>query len=146
MMLQNNAAFTDCCDATLVPFPSLKNVTRVCPHPPAWPCLPDPACAQLSTPEAAKSVFFAERGTLAGVSPGKSVVDCATLDPATMSSFASAVSAKVKKNTRVLCLHTSTTVRTFAFPHPMSAHARTHIRTHVRTYAILFAQAHASAL
>jgi hypothetical protein len=46
-MLQNNAAFTDCCDATLVPFPSLKNVTRVRPHPCLPACLPGPACLTL---------------------------------------------------------------------------------------------------
>lgn len=33
----------------------------------------------LSTPEAAKSVFEGESGTLAGVSKGKQIVDCATL-------------------------------------------------------------------
>jgi 3-hydroxyisobutyrate dehydrogenase-like beta-hydroxyacid dehydrogenase len=33
----------------------------------------------LSTPEASKAVFEAEGGVLAGVSEGKSIVDCATL-------------------------------------------------------------------
>jgi len=35
--------------------------------------------SMLSTPEAASSVFNAKEGTLAGVSDGKSIVDCATL-------------------------------------------------------------------
>ncbi len=33
----------------------------------------------LSTPEASRAVFEAENGTLAGVSAGKSIIDCATL-------------------------------------------------------------------
>lgn len=33
----------------------------------------------LSTPEASKIVFEAENGTLAGVSKGKFIIDCATL-------------------------------------------------------------------
>jgi 3-hydroxyisobutyrate dehydrogenase-like beta-hydroxyacid dehydrogenase len=33
----------------------------------------------LSTPEASRAVFDGEDGTLAGVSPGKFIIDCATL-------------------------------------------------------------------
>lgn len=49
----------------------------------------------LSTPEVASEVFFADgSGTLAGISAGKKLVDCATLDPATMKGFSEAVAAK----------------------------------------------------
>jgi len=48
----------------------------------------------LSTPEASKSVFEAENGVLAGVSEGKSIVDCATLAEADMTRMNSAVTAK----------------------------------------------------
>lgn len=54
----------------------------------------DVTYSMLSTPEVAKAVFYAEDGTLAGVSAGKKIVDCATLDPATMQSFHKEVTAK----------------------------------------------------
>ena len=45
----------------------------------------------LSTPEASKAVFGAEDGVLAGVSEGKSIVDCATLAEADMQRMSAAV-------------------------------------------------------
>ena len=48
----------------------------------------------MSTPEASKAVFDAEDGTLAGVSSGKSIVDCATLAEADMIRMNEAVIAK----------------------------------------------------
>lgn len=50
--------------------------------------------SMLSTPEASKAVFDAEDGTLAGVSSGKSIVDCATLAEADMIRMNEAVTAK----------------------------------------------------
>lgn len=49
---------------------------------------------QLSTPEASAAVFDAETGILAGVSEGKSIVDCATLAEADMKRMDAAVVAK----------------------------------------------------
>lgn len=48
----------------------------------------------LSTPEASKAVFEAENGVLAGVSEGKSIVDCATLAEADMKRMNDAVVGK----------------------------------------------------
>ena len=49
----------------------------------------------LSTPEASKAVFEAENvGVLAGVSEGKSIVDCATLAEADMKRMSEAVVGK----------------------------------------------------
>ena len=48
----------------------------------------------LSTPEAAKSVFEADDGVLAGVSEGKCIVDCATLAEEDMKIMNSAVVAR----------------------------------------------------
>jgi len=45
----------------------------------------------LSTPEASRSVFEGKDGVLAGVSQGKSIVDCATLAEADMKRMSSAV-------------------------------------------------------
>lgn len=50
--------------------------------------------SMLSTPEVANDVFYGPNGTLAGVSDGKKLVDCATLDPATMKKFSSDAKAK----------------------------------------------------
>lgn len=50
--------------------------------------------SMLSTPEAAKSVFEAADGVLAGVGIGKSIVDCATLAEADMQRMSAAVTAK----------------------------------------------------
>jgi 3-hydroxyisobutyrate dehydrogenase-like beta-hydroxyacid dehydrogenase len=47
----------------------------------------------LSTPEAAKSVFDAEDGVLAGISSGHAVVDCATLAEADMQRMNDAITA-----------------------------------------------------
>jgi 3-hydroxyisobutyrate dehydrogenase-like beta-hydroxyacid dehydrogenase len=47
----------------------------------------------LSTLEASKAVFEGEHGVLAGVSPGKSIIDCATLTPERMEEMAAAVSS-----------------------------------------------------
>ncbi len=49
---------------------------------------------KLSTPEASKAVFEAEAGILAGVSDGKSIVDCATLAEEDMKRMHDAVFAK----------------------------------------------------
>ena len=48
----------------------------------------------LSTPEASRSVFEAENGVLAGVSEGKSIVDCATLAEEDMKRMNEAVTGK----------------------------------------------------
>jgi len=50
--------------------------------------------SMLSTPEAAKDVFDAADGTLAGVSKGKAIVDCATLAESDMQRMSAAVVAK----------------------------------------------------
>jgi len=47
--------------------------------------------SMLSTPEAANAVFEADDGTLAGISEGKSIVDCATLAEADMKRMSEAV-------------------------------------------------------
>jgi 3-hydroxyisobutyrate dehydrogenase-like beta-hydroxyacid dehydrogenase len=47
--------------------------------------------AMLSTLEASKAVFEAADGMLAGVSPGRTIVDCATLTPERMSAMAAMV-------------------------------------------------------
>jgi 3-hydroxyisobutyrate dehydrogenase-like beta-hydroxyacid dehydrogenase len=49
--------------------------------------------SMLSTPEAAKSVFDAEDGVLAGMSSGHAVVDCATLAEADMQRMNDAITA-----------------------------------------------------
>jgi 3-hydroxyisobutyrate dehydrogenase-like beta-hydroxyacid dehydrogenase len=48
----------------------------------------------LSTPEASRAVFEADDGVLAGVSAGKSIVDCATLAEADMQRMSEAVRVK----------------------------------------------------
>jgi len=48
----------------------------------------------LSTLEASAAVFEGATGVLAGVGPGKSIVDCATLTPERMAEMAAAVHAK----------------------------------------------------
>ncbi|KAL9190687.1 hypothetical protein ACHAXT_000393 [Thalassiosira profunda] len=50
--------------------------------------------SMLSTPEASKAVFEAEEGTLAGVSAGKSIIDCATLAESDMKRMDEQVRAK----------------------------------------------------
>ena len=50
--------------------------------------------SMLSTPEVAKEVFDADTGTLAGVGPGVSIVDCATLAETTMQAMEKAVTDK----------------------------------------------------
>mmetsp|Transcript_22589 Transcript_22589/g.32382 ORF Transcript_22589/g.32382 Transcript_22589/m.32382 type:complete len:313 (+) Transcript_22589:113-1051(+) len=50
--------------------------------------------SMLSTPEVSKIVFEGETGTLAGVSEGKSIVDCATLAESGMKKMNEAVTAK----------------------------------------------------
>ena len=50
--------------------------------------------SMLSTPEASKSVFEGDDGVLAGVSNGKSIVDCATLAEVDMQRMDEAVQAK----------------------------------------------------
>ena len=51
--------------------------------------------SMLSTPEASKAVFdAADTGTLAGVTAGKAIVDCATLAEADMQRMNEAVCAK----------------------------------------------------
>lgn len=56
------------------------------------------ACAvtysMLSTPEASRAVFEGDDGVLAGVTEGKSIVDCATLAEADMQRMSEAVLAK----------------------------------------------------
>ena len=48
----------------------------------------------MSTPEASQVVFEGENGVLAGVSGGKSIVDCATLAETDMQRMAVAVKSK----------------------------------------------------
>jgi len=50
--------------------------------------------SMLSTPEASKIVFEGDNGVLAGVSSGKSIVDCATLAEADMQRMNAAVVEK----------------------------------------------------
>lgn len=50
--------------------------------------------SMLSTPEASRAVFEGENGTLAGVSGGKSIIDCATLAEADMKRMDEQVKAK----------------------------------------------------
>jgi 3-hydroxyisobutyrate dehydrogenase-like beta-hydroxyacid dehydrogenase len=50
--------------------------------------------SMLSTPEVSKIVFDGDDGVLAGVSAGKSIVDCATLAEADMQCMDEAVRAK----------------------------------------------------
>lgn len=50
--------------------------------------------SMLSTPEASKIVFEGDEGVLAGVGPGKSIVDCATLAEADMQRMDAAVKEK----------------------------------------------------
>ncbi|GMH83215.1 hypothetical protein TrVE_jg3763 [Triparma verrucosa] len=50
--------------------------------------------SMLSTPEAAAAVFNASEGTLAGVSDGKAIVDCATLAEADHQGMSEAVNGK----------------------------------------------------
>jgi 3-hydroxyisobutyrate dehydrogenase-like beta-hydroxyacid dehydrogenase len=50
--------------------------------------------SMLSTPEVAKIVFEGKAGTLAGVGPGKSIIDCATLAEADMQAMNQAVAEK----------------------------------------------------
>lgn len=50
--------------------------------------------SMLSTPEASKIVFEGDNGVLAGVSSGKSIVDCATLAEADMVRMDSQVKGK----------------------------------------------------
>ena len=49
---------------------------------------------RLSTPEASKAVFEADEGVLAGISEGKSIIDCATLAEADMKRMNDAVVGK----------------------------------------------------
>jgi 3-hydroxyisobutyrate dehydrogenase-like beta-hydroxyacid dehydrogenase len=50
--------------------------------------------SMLSTPEASRAVFDGEDGTLAGVSPGKFIIDCATLAENDMTSMSERVLSK----------------------------------------------------
>jgi len=50
--------------------------------------------SMLSTPEASKAVFESDTGTLAGVSAGKSIIDCATLAESDMKRMNDQVTAK----------------------------------------------------
>jgi len=59
----------------------------------------DMTFSMLSTPEVANDVFFRPDGVLSGISHGKSLIDCATLQPTDMTTFAEAVK---KKNGRFL--------------------------------------------
>jgi hypothetical protein len=50
--------------------------------------------SMLSTPEASLAVFEGETGTLAGVSDGKMIIDCATLAESDMKRMSEKVSSK----------------------------------------------------
>ena len=50
--------------------------------------------SMLSTPEASKAVFEGDSGTLAGVSDGKFIVDCATLAESDMKRMNDQVTSK----------------------------------------------------
>ena len=54
----------------------------------------DRTFSMLSTPAAAREVLFAPDGVLAGVRPGKTLVDCATLEVKDMQEFDQAVKGK----------------------------------------------------
>ena len=71
-------------DKTIVIKDSPKDVVEAC----------DITYCMLSTPEASRAVFEGENGVLAGVSKGKSIVDCATLAEEDMKRMHDAVVAK----------------------------------------------------
>lgn len=71
-------------DATIEIKDSAKSVIEAC----------GVTYSMLSTPEAAKAVFDAADGVLAGIGEGRSIVDCATLAEADMQRMNEAVVAK----------------------------------------------------
>jgi 3-hydroxyisobutyrate dehydrogenase-like beta-hydroxyacid dehydrogenase len=71
-------------DKTIVVKKTAKQVVEAC----------DITYAMLSTPEASRAVFLGDDGVLAGVSEGKSIVDCATLAEEDMQRMSEAVIAK----------------------------------------------------
>ncbi len=50
--------------------------------------------SMLSTPEASRAVFEGDAGTLAGVSAGKFIIDCATLAEDDMKSMCECIQSK----------------------------------------------------
>jgi 3-hydroxyisobutyrate dehydrogenase-like beta-hydroxyacid dehydrogenase len=60
--------------------------------------------SMLSTPEVSKMVFEGHDGVLAGVSAGKSIVDCATLAEADMQRMSEAVEAKGGYVSACICI------------------------------------------
>lgn len=71
-------------DKTVIVKDTAKEVVEAC----------EVTYSMLSTPEAAKIVFEAADGVLAGVSAGKSIVDCATLAESDMQRMSAAVTAQ----------------------------------------------------
>jgi hypothetical protein len=71
-------------DKTIIVKDTAKQVVEAC----------DITYAMLSTPEASRAVFLGDDGVLAGVSDGKSIVDCATLAVEDMQRMSEAVVAK----------------------------------------------------
>lgn len=65
------------CEALKKKFPSQQIIIKETPKEVVESC--GITYSMLSTPEASKAVFECETGVLAGVSSGKSIVDCATL-------------------------------------------------------------------
>jgi len=71
-------------DKKVIVKPSAKEVVEACAI----------TYSMLSTPEVSKTVFTADDGTLAGVSAGKSIIDCATLAEVDMQTMNEAVVAR----------------------------------------------------
>lgn len=65
------------CEALKASFPDKNIVVKDSPKQVVEAC--DITYCMLSTPEASRAVFEGDDGVLAGVSEGKSIVDCATL-------------------------------------------------------------------
>lgn len=71
-------------DKVIVAKDTAKEVVEAC----------DIIYSMLSTPEASRAVFLGDDGVLAGVSEGKSIVDCATLAEEDIQRMSEAVIAK----------------------------------------------------
>jgi 3-hydroxyisobutyrate dehydrogenase-like beta-hydroxyacid dehydrogenase len=80
------------CQALQDAFPNSNIMTQSTPRNVVELC--DITYSMLSTPEVSRQVFEGEDGVLAGVSAGKSIVDCATLAEADMKRMNDAIVAK----------------------------------------------------
>lgn len=80
------------CQALVEKFPSMKVIVKDTAREVVQEC--GITYCMLSTPEASKAVFEGDDGVLAGVTEGKSIVDCATLAELDMQRMSEAVMAK----------------------------------------------------